>query len=138
MNKFSFLLLIITPLIMTSSIHAVTYPFPGNEPAYIKDESVMKVGTKLYLFHSGTEEVKRTIRINDVLAVYREYPPGFSLDAREVGKVRILSILGEYFFEGEVIEGAIQPGYVAIKGSVACYITSFKKNCHERLDHLDK
>ena len=127
MKKFSFLLLLITPLIMTSALHAVTYPFPGNEPAYLNDEAVMMVGTKLYLFCSGTAEARKTINVNDVLTVYREYPPDFSLESREVGKVRILSALGEYYFEAEVIEGHVQPGNVAKKGTVACYITSFRK-----------
>jgi hypothetical protein len=120
-----------TPLIMTSPLHAVTYPFPEHEPAYIKNEAVIEVGEKLYLFHSGTEEVKETINVNDVLTVYREFPPDISLEDREVGKVRILSILGDYYFEAEVIEGYIHPGYVAKKGTVACYVTSFKKRGHQ-------
>ena len=131
MKKFSFLLLLITPLIVTTSLHAITYPFPENEPAYLNDEAVMKVGTKVYLFCSGTEEVRKTINVNDVFTVYREYPPDFSLETREVGKVRILSSLGEYYFEAEVIEGYVQPGNVAIKGPVACYITAFKKRDHK-------
>jgi hypothetical protein len=131
MKKLPFLLLIITLLIMTTSLHAVTYPFPGNEPAYLNDEAVMKVGTKIYLFHSGTAELRKSINLNDVLTVYREYPPDFHLETREVGKVRILSVLGEYYFEAEVIEGYAQPGNVAIKGTVACYITSFKKRDHQ-------
>ena len=130
MKKLPFLLLIITLLIMTTSLHAVTYPFPGNEPAYLNDEAVMKIGTKIYLFHNGTEEVRKTINVNDVLTVYREYPADFSLETREVGKVRILSALGKYYFEAEVIEGYVQPGNVAIKGTVACYITSFRKQGH--------
>ena len=125
------MLLLITPLIMTTSLHAVIYPFPKNEPTYLNDEAVMKIGTKLYLFHSGTEEVKKTINVNDVLTVYREYPADFSLKTIEAGKVRILSMLGDYYFEGEVIGGYVQPGYVAKKGTVACFITSFKKRDHK-------
>jgi hypothetical protein len=131
MKKFSFLLLLITPLIMTTSIHAITYPFPDNEPAYMKDEAGMKAGTKIYLFHNSTEEMRQTINVNDVLSVYREYPPDFSLETTKVGKIRILSALGEHYFEAEVIEGYVQPGNVAIKGTVACYITAFKKRSHQ-------
>jgi hypothetical protein len=131
MKKISFLLLLITPLIMTTSLHAITYPFPENEPAYLNDEAVMKVGTKIYLFHNGMGEVRKTINVNDVLTVYREYPADFSLESREIGKVRILSALGEYYFEAEVVEGYVQPGNVAIKGSVACYVTAFKKRSHQ-------
>ena len=131
MKKLSFLLLLITPLIMTTSLYAITYPFPENEPAYLKDDVVMKAGSKLYLFHSGTEEVKKTINVHDVLTVYREYPPEFSLETREVGKVKVLMPLGDYYFDGEVIRGEVKAGDLAKKGSVACYITSFKKHGHQ-------
>ncbi len=131
MKKFSFLLLLITPLIMATSLYAITYPFSKNEPAYLNDEAVMKVGTKVYLFCGGTEEMRKTINVNDILTVYREYPADFSLETRGVGKVRILSALGEYYFEAEVIEGHVQPGDVAKKGKVACYITAFKKKGYQ-------
>ena len=116
---------------MTTSLYAITYPFPENEPTYLREKAVMKVGTKIYLFCSGTEEMRKTINVNDVLTVYREYPADISLETREVGKVRVLSALGEYYFEAEVVEGYVQPGNVAIMGSVACYITAFKKRSHQ-------
>jgi hypothetical protein len=109
MKRFSLLLLFITPLIMTTSLHAVTYPFPKTEPAYLKDGSAVQAGTKLYLIHSGTEEANNTINVNDVLTVFREYPPDFALGSNETGKARILIPLGDYYFEGEVVEGAMQP-----------------------------
>jgi len=127
MKKLTLFLLLLAPFIMTRSLHAVTYPFPENGPAYLKNEAVMTVGKKVYLFHSGTEDVKKTINVNDILVVYREYPPDFSFETRETGKVKILASLGEYYFEAEVIEGEMQPGYLARKGTVACFITSFKK-----------
>ena len=117
----------IVPLILPTVVHAVTYPFPGKEPSLLKAEAVMTVGTKIYLFHSGTDEIRKTIHINDVLNVYREYPPDFSPGSTEAGKVRILFPLGDYYFEGEVVEGAMQPGYLAKKGMVACFITPFAK-----------
>jgi hypothetical protein len=107
MKKLSLLLLLITPLIMTTSLHAVTYPFPENGPAYLKDGSVVKTGTKLYLYHNGTEEVNNTINVDDTLTVYREGPPDFSLTSKDAGKVRMLIPLGDYYFEGEVVEGAM-------------------------------
>jgi hypothetical protein len=131
MKKLMFLFLLITPFIMATALYAITYPFPENEPAYLKDEAVMKVGTKVYLFCSRTEELWKTINANDVLTAYREYPPDFSVTTSEVGKVIILSALGEYYFEAEVIEGYVQPGNVAIKGTASCYITSYKKKGHQ-------
>ena len=131
MKKFTLVLFLTTSILMTGSLHAVTYPFPEKEPAYLKDETVMKAGTKLYLFYSGTDEVRKTIHVDDVLTVYREYPPSFSVETREVGKVRILSPLGDYYFDGEVISGEVKAGDLAIKGTVACFITSFRKNGHQ-------
>ncbi len=127
MKKLALFLLLLAPFLMTSSLHAVTYPFPEKGPAYLDNDAVMKPGTKVYLFHSGTEEVKKTIKTNEVLGVYREYPADFSPGIKETGKVKILSALGEYYFAAEVIEGEIQPGYLAKKGTVACFITPFKR-----------
>jgi len=116
------LLLLAAQLVMTSSLHAVTYPFSENEPVYQKDGTVMKVGTRLYLFHSGTGDVKNTIHVNDILAVYRENPPNLSPETGETGKVKVLSCSGRYYYEAEVIEGTVQPGNLAKKGTVACFV----------------
>lgn len=123
---------LIAPLLIPAVVHAVAYSFPENEPQYLKDEAVVNVGTKLYLFHSGTEDVKKAINVNDVLIVYREYPPDLSPEARETGKVKVLSTSGEYYYEAEVIEGTVHPGYLARKGTIACFITSFRKMVHQQ------
>jgi hypothetical protein len=128
----SLLLLLLTLFFLPATLHAVTYPFPENEPAYLTDETVKKIGTKVYLFHGGTEEVKSTIHANDILTVYREYPPDFSLKIREVGKVKVLSPLGDYYFDGEVTGGEVKAGDLAKKGTVTCYIIAFKKNGHQQ------
>jgi hypothetical protein len=129
---------LMTPLLIPAAVHAVTYSFPENEPAYLKDEAVVNVGTKLYLFHSGTEEVKKAINANDVLIVYREYPSDISPEAKETGKVKILSTSGEYYYEAEVIEGSVQPGYLAKKGTIACFIASFRKMVHQQSRYFFK
>jgi hypothetical protein len=121
---------LVAPLVLPTVVHAVTYPFPEKEPSQVKVEAAMTVGTRIYLFHSGTDEIRKTINVDDVLTVYREYPPDVSLGSREAGKVRILFPLGDYYFAGEVVEGAVQAGYLAKKGTVACFITSFTKNGH--------
>jgi hypothetical protein len=123
---------LLAPLVIPTVAHAVTYPFPEKESTPVKAEAAMTVGTKIYLFHSGTEEVRKTINVNDVLTVYREYPPDFSPGSTEAGKVRILFPLGDYYFKGEVVEGVIKPGYLAKKGMVACFITSFKMDSHQQ------
>jgi hypothetical protein len=120
----SLLLLLTVPLFLASTLHAVSYPPPTSEPGYLKDEEVMKAGAIVHLFHSGTQDVKSAIKVNDVLTVYREFPPDISGATKETGRVRILGTLGEYYFEGEVIEGSVQPGYLALKGTVGCLVTT--------------
>jgi hypothetical protein len=127
MKKLLFLFLAI-PLFLAHPLHAVSYP-PG-EPTYLKDEDVMRVGAKVYLFHSGTDDVKHALKLNDVLTVYREYPPDISALSKESGKVRVIATLGDYYLVGEVIEGYAEPGYLAIKGTVACFITTRLKPRH--------
>jgi hypothetical protein len=136
MKKIQFLLLLLVPFAMSSNLHPVAYPFPENESVYIKDEPVMKAGTKLYLFHSGTEDVKNSINVNDSLTVYRMHPADSSMETRVVGKVRVLSPLGDYYFDGEVIGGEVKAGDLAIKGTVACFIMSLKKIEHHSRLHV--
>jgi hypothetical protein len=127
MNKLVVCLSLITLLAMATAVNAVSYPFPNHGTSCMACETVIKAGAKVYLFHSGTDSVKDAIRVNDVLSVYRGYPPDFSPGSTEAGKVRILVPLGDYYFEGEVVEGEMQPGYLAKKGTVACYITPFAR-----------
>lgn len=78
-------------------------------------------GDEVYLFHSGTEEIKRIIHLNDILAVYRTNPSGA---ISEVGRIRIISFIGEMFLKGEVIEGELRSDDIARKGSVSCLVIS--------------
>lgn len=123
MKKILFLFLAVT-LFLAAPLHAVSYPPSAKEPTYLKDEDYLKVGSKVHMFHSGTEDVRNAIKINDMLTVYREYPPGISGISKESGRVRVVATLGDYYFEGEVIEGYAEPGYLAVKGTVACLITT--------------
>lgn len=128
MNKSCLSFFLAALLFLPATLHAIVYPFPEKKPHTHKEEAVMTVGAKLLLFHSGTDEIRKTIHENDTLTVYREYPPDFSVEPREVGKVRILLPLGDYYFDGEVIGGEVKAGDLAKKGTVACFITSFKRN----------
>jgi len=127
---YSLSLLLVTLFFLPATLHAVTYPFPEKEPLHVQEEAVMKIGTKVYLFHSGTDQVRNTINVHDVLSVYREYPPDISVEQKEVGKVKVISPLGDYYFNGEVIGGEVKAGDLAKKGTVACFITTFRRNGH--------
>jgi len=123
-------LFLAVPLFMAPLLHAVSYPLPEPEQTYPIEVDVMKVGVKVHMFHSGTEDVKRAIKINDVLTVLRKYPPELSGSTMESGKVRVVATLGDYYFVGEVIEGFAEPGYLAVKGRVGCRITTRLKPKH--------
>jgi hypothetical protein len=85
-----------------------------------KHETFVK-GDIVYLFHSGTADVKQTVHGNDVLVVYRI---DSSCDAAEVGKIRVVSYIGETYLKGEVIEGKIERDDIARKDSVSCLVIS--------------
>lgn len=88
----------------------------------IQSEVVMKVGNKVNLFHSGTEDVKKEVCLNDVIPVYRELMAGGHTSTKEVGKVKVLSYAGEHYFEAQVVEGEVKPGDVAKKKTAGCLI----------------
>jgi hypothetical protein len=91
-----------------------------------KTAVVNKTGANVYLFHSGTYEVRNAIRINDVLTVYRESP---CCNLIKIGKIKILSFTGENYIKAEVIEGAIRSGDIAKKGTVACLVLASGCDC---------
>ena len=73
----------------------------------------------VYMFHSGTDEIKKTIHSNDILVVYRIES---SCGLKEIGKVRVVSYIGETYLKGEIIEGDIRPDDIAKKGGISCLI----------------
>jgi hypothetical protein len=86
----------------------------------------MVKGDVVCLFHSGTEDVKKEIHINDILIVYRE---NHEHQLKEVGKIRILSSVGEDYLKGEVVEGEVKAGDIAKKGDVASLVISSEEKC---------
>ena len=78
-------------------------------------------GDVVYLFHSGTAEVKKTIHVNDTLAVYRTTP---SCEVVPIGIIKVLSFVGETYLKGEVFAGEIKPDDIMKKGTVSCLVIS--------------
>lgn len=108
----------------------VTAPIAANaleKQPQIKGEVVMKEGSIVHLFHSGTADVKKEICLDDVIPVYREYMAGGHSTSKEVGKVKVLSYVGEHYFEAKVVEGAIKVGDVAKKETASCLVQPAKK-----------
>lgn len=83
-------------------------------------------GEAVCLFQSGTADVKRTISAGDLLTVFRE---DGKHDLREVGKIKVLSYIGEDYLKGEVVEGEVHNGDIAKKGDVASLVISAEDKC---------
>lgn len=86
-----------------------------------QDEATMTTGRIVHLFHSGTNDVKKTIHVNDILTIHRITP---SCEVKEVGKIKVLGFIGETYMRGEVVEGGIRPDDIAKKDNVSCLVIS--------------
>lgn len=121
--KKSLLLLVAILVSVVSAAQAVSYPPVSQEPAPVREEDVMKAGDKLLLFHSGTPDVTESIRTGDLLTVFHDNPGDLAAEVTPTGKVKILSTVGDYYFEAEVVEGSVGPGNIAVKGNAGCLVT---------------
>lgn len=77
-----------------------------------KGEVVMKIGSKVHLFHSSDVAAQKEISVGDVLPVYRlsgKEPP------KEVGAVKVLGFISEHYFEAQIVKGDVKVGDVAKK-----------------------
>ena len=86
-----------------------------------KSEVVMKMGNKLHLFHSGNVDAQKEIAIGDVISVFRVYGKTAS-QQKEVGQVKVLSFIGEHYFEAEIIKGEIKVGDLAKKDATSLLV----------------
>ncbi len=113
----AFLLLVAISAPLTA--FAVDYPVQLYHREVRHDKFVK--GDTVYMFHSGTEDVKKTIHVNDTLAVYRVSP---TCEVAPIGIVKIVSFVGETYIKGEVFAGEIKPDDIAKKDNVSCLIIS--------------
>jgi hypothetical protein len=107
--------LIISPLAVLALSY---YPLHHRQD---KGEMVMKAGQIVYMFHSGTDDVRKTIQVNDVLTVYRI---NSSCEVNPVGIIKVLSYIGKTYIKAEVLEGEIRPDDIAKKENVSCLVIS--------------
>jgi hypothetical protein len=98
---------------------AVSYPAQLYHREARHDKFVK--GDTVYLFHSGTDDVKKTIHVNDTLAVFRITP---SCEVVPIGIVKVISFVGETHIKGEVFAGEIRPDDIAKKENVSCLVIS--------------
>jgi len=105
---------------------AVSYPVVEDQREEKAAKGIRVKGESVCLFQSGTEDVRKTIGIGDVLIVYRE---GGNREHKEVGKIRVLSYTGDDYIKAEVVDGAVQTGDVAKKGNVAGLVIATGDRC---------
>jgi hypothetical protein len=118
--------LMISCLGLPQLVNAVSWSPLQEEREEKAAQGIMEKGTVVCLFQSGTADVKKAINVNDILPVYREQK---SRELKEVGKIKVLSYVGEDYLKGEVVEGEIRPGDIAKKGDVASLIISSGDKC---------
>lgn len=78
-----------------------------------KGEVVMKMGSKVHLFHSGAVSAQSEIAVGDVLPVYRQTVK--PEQEKKVGEVKVLGFIGEHYFEAEIVKGEVKVGDIAKK-----------------------
>lgn len=121
-------LLKVVMLLVLSTLAAA--PMAAYAAGKVKSEVVMKEGNKVHLFHSGTQEVKKEICLDDVIPVYRDVPTGYRnpkvadqvKTLKEVGKVKVLAYIGDHYFEAQVVNGEVRTGDVARKEAAYCLV----------------
>jgi hypothetical protein len=113
-------ILLFTFVSVPLTVFSVSYP-PTLYHRHDRGDTVMKAGQTVYLFHSGTDDVRKTIHADDVLTVYRISP---SCEVNPVGIIKVLSYIGETYIKAEVLEGEIKPDDIAKRGNVSCLIIS--------------
>lgn len=112
-------ILLLAAICAPLSAFAVSYPVQLYHREVRHDKFVE--GDTVYMFHSGTEDVKKTIHVNDTLAVYRTSP---SCEVTPIGIIKVISFVGETYIKGEVFAGEIKPDDIAKKENVSCLIIS--------------
>lgn len=118
--------IVIMILFLFAAVHPLTVIAASYLPAslYHKEhiaETVMKAGQTVYLFHSGTGDIRRTIHVNDILIVYRISP---LCEVKAVGTIRVVSHIADTYLKAEIVEGEIIPNDIAKKGNVSCLVIS--------------
>ena len=115
------IILTFTAIMLLSSltVFAVSYPPQLYHRAERQDK--FKKGDIVYMFHSGTNDIKETIHAGDSLTVYRISP---SCEMTPIGIIKVISYIGETHLKGEVFAGEIKPDDIAKKDKVSCLVIS--------------
>ena len=123
-------LFVVVLLALTSGLpfhaQAVSFSPVTGEQEEKQVKGIRGKGGIVCLFQSGTEDVRKTIAIGDILVVYRQ---GNNHAVLEVGKIRVQSYTRENYMKGEVVDGQVRAGDIAKKGSVASLVIADDGAC---------
>jgi hypothetical protein len=116
---------ILIPILLLLAISAPLAAFAVSYPAQLyhreaRHDKFVK-GDTVYMFHSGTDDVKKSIHVNDTLAVYRV---SSNCEVAPVGIIKVVSFVGDTHIRGEVFAGEIKPDDIAKKDKVSCLVIS--------------
>jgi hypothetical protein len=116
------LFLLMPEVILPQAAFGLSYPPAALYHSEETNERFVK-GDEVYLFHSGTDDVKTTIHVGDTITAYRVTP---GCEVVPVGIIRVVSFAGENHLKGEVFAGEIKIGDIARKDKVSCLVVSAK------------
>lgn len=120
-GRIKIIIMILLLLVVCAPLAAFAVSYPAQlYHREVRHDKFVK-GDTVYMFHSGTEDVRKTIHVNDTLAVYRVTP---TCEVVPVGIVKVVSFTGETYLKGEVFAGEIKPDDIAKQGNVSCLIIS--------------
>lgn len=113
------LIMLLLTVVTVQKASSVSYP----AQLYHSEEKHGKFvkGDTVYLFHSGTKDVRAAIHNGDTLAVYRITS---NCEVMPVGIVKVISFVGETYLKTEVFAGEIKPDDIAKKDMVSCLVIS--------------
>jgi len=111
--------------------HTISYPLIEEQREEKAAKGIREKGETVCLFQSGSEDIRKTIAVGDILVVYRDVG---SRAPQEVGKIKVLSYSGADYLKGEVVEGEARTGDLAKKGEVASLVISPEGPCRMPAD----
>jgi len=87
-----------------------------------KSGGVLYVGDKASFSYSGTEGVRQVVCDGETIPVFKETNVLGLTKRTEVGAVKVLSYRGDRGFTGQVVEGHLTNGDIALKESSRCML----------------
>ncbi len=111
---------------------AITTPQLASASEEMEAKVTMKAGSTVHLYHSEKSDVTNTVCKQDLIPLYRETVIGYrspkvseqTRGHREVGKIKMISHIGNRYCEAEIVEGDVRVGDIAKKEGADCLVGS--------------